>query len=74
MSKRIKTIQIAFNLDDPFQKKLYDHIKDQSTNASLYGKMLIQKDMNGSWKAADIADDEQENAIQINEDLLKSYI
>jgi predicted metallo-beta-lactamase superfamily hydrolase len=41
----IKTVQIAFNLDDPFQEKLYNYMK-QFKNASFYGKSLIQKDMN----------------------------
>lgn len=47
MKNDIRTIQIAFNLDDPFQKKLYDHVKNNSSNASLYGKSLIQRDMHG---------------------------
>lgn len=44
MSK-VKTIQIAFNLEDPYQEKLYNYFKGQGKNASFYGKMLIQKDM-----------------------------
>jgi hypothetical protein len=41
----IKTVQIAFNLDDLYQEKLYRYIK-QFKNVSFYGKSLIQKDMN----------------------------
>lgn len=41
----IKTIQIAFNLDDPYQEKLFKHFKKQGRNASFYGKALIQRDM-----------------------------
>jgi hypothetical protein len=34
---------IVFNLDDPLQKKLYDHAM-QHKNFSYYGKSLVQRD------------------------------
>jgi hypothetical protein len=42
---KIKTIQIAFNLEDPCQKRLFDYYNSKGKNKSLYGKMLIQSDM-----------------------------
>jgi beta-xylosidase len=65
--KNLKTIQIAFNIDDPYQKKLYDYVKEQTSNVSLYGKSLIQKDMAGSWvNRNDEADRPIEDAIEID--------
>lgn len=40
---------VAFNLDDPDQKELYDHAMKR-TNFSAYVKRLIQRDMEG-WSA-----------------------
>ncbi|WPZ17769.1 hypothetical protein UM396_14385 [Geobacillus subterraneus] len=37
---------VAFNLDDPDQKELYDHAMKR-TNFSAYIKRLIQRDMEG---------------------------
>ncbi|EZP77648.1 hypothetical protein H839_08444 [Parageobacillus genomosp. 1] len=37
---------VAFNLDDPDQKSLYDHAMKR-TNFSAYIKRLIQRDMEG---------------------------
>lgn len=34
---------IVFNLDDPYQKELYDHV-NKFKNFSYYGKSLVQKD------------------------------
>jgi hypothetical protein len=34
---------IVFNLDDPLQKKLYDHAMKHK-NFSYYGKSLVQRD------------------------------
>ena len=42
----IERIQIAFNIDDPFQRELYDFIKSKG-NVSLYGKTVFARDMNG---------------------------
>lgn len=38
---------IAFNLDDPDQLKLYEHMIKR-TNISAYLKRLIQRDMEGN--------------------------
>lgn len=50
----IKTIQIAFNMDDQNQAKLYNFYKDQGKNASLFGKMLIQKEMDRMNSLVDV--------------------
>lgn len=34
---------IAFNLDDPYQKELYEHVC-KFKNFSYYGKTLVQRD------------------------------
>jgi hypothetical protein len=46
MANLIKRCPVAFNLADPFQKKLYDHTQ-KFTNFSAYIKSLIQRDMEG---------------------------
>jgi hypothetical protein len=46
MANLIKRCPVAFNLADPFQKKLYDHTQT-FTNFSAYIKALIQRDMEG---------------------------
>jgi hypothetical protein len=43
---------VAFNLDDPDQKNLYDHAMKR-TNFSAYIKRLIQRDMEG-WSVQPI--------------------
>lgn len=43
----IERIQIAFNIEDPFQKELYNFIKSKG-NVSLYGKTVFARDMNGN--------------------------
>lgn len=53
-----KTIQISFNLGDPFQEKLYNYFKSQGKNSSLYGKMLIQRDMEQNSKVEPITANE----------------
>jgi hypothetical protein len=69
-----KTIQISFNMDDPYQKKLYDYAKQQARNMSLWGRSLIQRDMNKSWEK-EIADDEiQMESIDLNENIFKGFI
>lgn len=39
-------IQVAFNLDDPDQRRMYEHVL-QRTNHSAYVKRLIQRDLEG---------------------------
>jgi hypothetical protein len=70
--KNIKTIQIAFNLNDPWQKQLYEHVlNNMETNASNYGKLLIKRDMLGEWKNSDINSDA---AVELDEDSFKGFI
>lgn len=40
----VKIGGIVFNLGDPDQKKMYEHVKSR-TNFSAYMKRLIQRDM-----------------------------
>lgn len=75
MVSKYKTIQISFNLSDPFQKKLYDYVKSMTTNFSSYGKYLIQKDMENSWnKNANNVIIQDANEIELEEDILRSFI
>lgn len=43
---KCKAVAASFNLDDPLQKKVYDHVKSQS-NSSFYMKSLAMMDMLG---------------------------
>lgn len=43
----IKRKPVAFNVEDPDQKKLYDHCR-QRTNFSYYIKTLILRDLEGT--------------------------
>lgn len=60
---KIKRKQIAFNLDDPFQRELYEYVCKITTNFSSYGKFLIKRDMTGSWSEAK---NSQNEFIQLN--------
>lgn len=42
-NQMIKRKTIVFNLEDPLQRKLWEHVENFK-NFSYYGKMLIQKD------------------------------
>lgn len=68
MGGNFKTIQIAFNMDDPNQAKLYNFFKDNAKNASLYGKMLIQNEMN---KVSSIEKDQVEKPIPVEDNYSK---
>lgn len=46
MGKEIKVKSIAFNVEDPLQKRIYEHVQ-QFSNFSFYMKSLIQRDMEG---------------------------
>lgn len=46
---KCKAIAASFNLDDPLQKQVYDHVKSQS-NSSWYLKSLAMMDMLGQKK------------------------
>jgi hypothetical protein len=74
MSKTIKTVQIAFNLEDPFQKKLYEYALKQAKNMSSYGRSLIQRDMDMKWVNNSVVIDHAKDEIKIEKDILKSFI
>lgn len=42
-----KAVKINFDLDDPYQLKLYNYVKDK-TNGSSYMRTLIHVDMNSN--------------------------
>ncbi len=46
-SRGYERCPVVFNMNDPFQKKLYDHVH-LSTNFSYFIKTLIQRDMEGA--------------------------
>ncbi|MBO2943604.1 hypothetical protein JJQ72_06380 [Paenibacillus sp. F411] len=47
MAKEIKIIQVAFNILDPDQLQLYDHVQERP-NKSGYLKRLIQRDVDSA--------------------------
>lgn len=69
-----KTIQISFNMEDPYQKKLYEYAKQQAKNMSLWGRSLIQRDMNSSWESKIVSDEILEESIDLNENIFKGFI
>ncbi|WP_342576544.1 hypothetical protein [Paenibacillus sp. FSL M8-0142] len=46
MAKEIRIIQVAFNVLDPDQLQLYNHVQERP-NKSGYLKRLIQRDVDG---------------------------
>ncbi|WP_160044725.1 hypothetical protein [Paenibacillus sp. USDA918EY] len=46
MAKQIERIQVTFNVLDPDQERLYNHVRGK-TNSSGYLKRLAQRDMDG---------------------------
>lgn len=74
MSYNIKTKNgIAFNLDDPHQKELYDHIC-KVPNVSSYLKRLVSMDLMGSWSTKPKTEEEIEQVAQVNDDMMLSLI
>lgn len=70
----IKRRPIAFNLDDPFQKKLYEYTL-QFSNFSAFGKSLIQREMDGEiFKEMSIPTEVVKNEIEISEDIFNDFI
>lgn len=67
----IKRRAIAFNLDDPFQKELYEYTL-KFTNFSYYGKSLIQKDISGyvAEKELEVVED----SVEINDEVIEGFI
>lgn len=70
MSYNIKVKNgMAFNLDDPFQKKQYDHIC-KMPNVSGYLKRLVAMDMVGNWQPSATQKQEEVEMIEVNEDMM----
>lgn len=51
MAKDIKIIQVSFNVLDPDQLQVYEHVR-RRPNRSGYLKRLAQRDMDGGMMAA----------------------
>lgn len=62
----IERKQIAFNLNDPKQKEMYDYVC-KLTNFSAYGKMLIFNEMNGVRQSSYQNDEQQFDASLLKE-------
>lgn len=75
MGKVIRRSQVAFNLEDPYQAKMYEYVATQ-TNSSAYLKRLIMRDMEGlganQVRFYQEVADEEDNAI--SKDLIGGLI
>jgi hypothetical protein len=71
MAKDIKRIPVAFNLLDPDQKAMYDHVQKR-TNMSFYLKRLIQRDMEGG--SGVIKQVFAEEMTSINDDFMEGLV
>ncbi|GLH62414.1 hypothetical protein [Parageobacillus sp. G301] len=69
--KIMKTKGVAFNLADPYQKKMFEYASS-FPNFSAYVKRLIQRDMEGGQSI--ISSIPVQNEITINEDIAKGFI
>lgn len=67
----IKRLQISLNLDDPFQKKLYDHAVKQG-NFSLYGKTLLHRDMTVTFNYSEQQPKQEE--VEIDRETFEGFI
>ncbi len=80
--KNIKCKQVAFNLNDPYQKKLYEYAMG-FTNYSAHIKRLIQREMEGGTIAHPVneidtqvvtEEDIQSHTQMDNEPVVESHI
>ncbi|KYD30043.1 hypothetical protein [Geobacillus sp. B4113_201601] len=69
--KIMKTKGVAFNLADPYQKKMFEYASS-FPNFSAYVKRLIQRDMEGGQSI--ISSMPVQNEITINEDIARGFI
>ncbi|MDR4318661.1 Uncharacterised protein [Niallia circulans] len=72
MPKQIKNRPVSFNINDPYQRKLYEHTL-QYSNYSAYIKSLIQRDMEGGH----ISNEQQTDDVEdggVNIDMLHGLI
>lgn len=72
MPKQIKNRPVSFNIDDPYQRKLYEHTL-QYSNYSAYIKSLIQRDMEGGH-ISNAQQSEVEVSSVVNIDMLHGLI
>ena len=65
--KRV-TKAVSFNLDDPFERMLYEYAMEQTTNFSGYTKHLIYADKIGAIRfnpsAAEVKKEEPEKKVE----------
>jgi hypothetical protein len=73
MAKKImKTKGVAFNLADPYQKKMFEYAST-FPNFSAYVKRLIQRDMEGGTQSIGLNILVQDD-FSIDEDIAKGFI
>jgi len=73
MPKDIKNRPVAFNINDPFQRKLYEYTYTY-TNFSAYVKMLILRDMDSKKVESQPTVVAQVAQPEIDIDLANSFI
>lgn len=73
MPKDIKNRPVAFNINDPLQRKLYEHSYTH-TNFSAYVKMLILRDMDSKKAGSQPQVIAQVSQQEIDIDLANSFI
>lgn len=72
MVRNIKTKGVAFNLDDPDQKELYEFAMER-TNFSSYVKRLIQRDREGGHIVNGLIVEEQAEEL-ITDDVISGML
>ena len=73
MPKDIKNRPVAFNINDPFQRELYEYSYTH-TNFSAYVKMLILRDMDSKKAESQPPVVAQATQPEIDVDLLNGLI
>jgi hypothetical protein len=76
MSYNIKVKNgMAFNLDDPFQLQMYEHIC-KIPNVSSYLKRLVAMDMMGNWAPAHttISEEPVPEVIECDDNMMLQFI
>jgi hypothetical protein len=74
MAYNIKTKNgMAFNLDDPFQEKMYEHIC-KVPNVSGYLKRLVGMDMMGTWTTLPRGIQEEVETVEVSDDMMLNLI
>jgi hypothetical protein len=75
MSYNIKVKNgMAFNLDDEFQLKQYQHIC-KVPNVSAYLKRLVAMDMTGTWRTTNAQPQQEEiEVVNLSDDMMLNLI